>query len=134
MRSERGSLSLELCLLIPVLLLVVAFIAGAAMLVGARSDLDDAAWEAARSASLSRSGADAAFAARQAVERRLASERWACGSQTVNVDTSRFEPGGMVAVEVSCTVRLAEAGLFLPGATHLRSRAAEPLERLRAVR
>lgn len=133
MRSERGSLSLELCLLIPVLLVVVAFIAGAATLVRARSDLDDAAWEAARSASLSRSGADAAIAARQAVERRLASERWSCGNQTVNVDTSRFQPGGMVAVEVTCTVRLAEAGFFLPGATPVRSRATEPLERLRAV-
>lgn len=134
MRSERGSLSLELCLLVPVLLLVMAFIAGAATLVRARSDVDDAAWEAARSASLSRSGADASIAAHQAVERRLASERWSCGSQTVNVDVSRFEPGGMVAVEVTCTVRLAEAGLFLPGASHLRSRAAEPLERFRAVR
>jgi len=133
-RSERGSLSLELCLLVPVLLVVLAFIAGAATLVQARSDVDDAAWEAARSASLSRSGADATITARHAVERRLAGERWSCGSQTVTVDISRFEPGGMVAVEVACTVRLAEAGLFVPGATTLRSRAAEPLERLRAVR
>jgi hypothetical protein len=52
----------------------------------------------------------------------------------VNVDTSSFEPGGTVAVEVACDVRLADAGLFLPGATHVSSRAAEPLERYRAVR
>jgi Flp pilus assembly protein TadG len=134
MTSERGSLSLELTLLVPVLLVVIAFIVGAAKVGRVHSDLDDAAWEAARAASLARSGTDADAAARQAVDRRLASERWSCESQLVNVDTSRFEPGGTVAVEVTCDVRLAEVGLFLPGATHVRSRAAEPLERYRAVR
>ena len=134
MSSDRGSLSLELSLLVPVLIVVVAFMVGAATLGRVRSDLDDAAWEAARAASLARSGTDADAAARHAVERRFAAERWSCGSQLVNVDTSRFEPGGTVEVEVSCDVRLADAGLFLPGATHLRSRAAEPLERYRAVR
>ena len=134
MSSDRGSLSLELTLLVPVLLVVVAFIVGAATLGRVRADLDDAAWEAARAASLARSGTDADAAARQAVERRLAGERWSCGSQLVNVDTANLEPGGTVEVEVSCDVRLADAGLFLPGATHLRSAAAEPLERYRAVR
>jgi Flp pilus assembly protein TadG len=132
--SERGSLSLELALLVPVLLVVIAFIVGAAKVGRVRSDLDDAAWEAVRAASLARSGSDADAAARQAVDRRLAGERWSCGSRLVNVDTSRFEPGGTVAVEVTCDVRLAEAGLFLPGVTHVRSRSAEPLERYRAVR
>lgn len=134
MSSERGSLSLELALLVPVLLAVLGFMVGAATLGGVRSDLDDAAWEAARAASLARSGTDADAAARQAVDRRLAGERWSCGSQLVNVDTSSFEPGGTVAVELTCDVRLADTGLFLPGATHVRSRAAEPLERYRAVR
>jgi Flp pilus assembly protein TadG len=132
--SERGSLSLELALIVPVLLVVVGFIVGAATLGRVHSDLDDAAWEAARAASLARSGTDADAAARQAVDRRLAGERWSCGSRLVNVDTSGFEPGGTVAVEVTCDVRLADAGLFLPGATHVSSRAAEPLERYRAVK
>ena len=134
MSSERGSLSLELALLVPMLLAVLGFMVGAATLGGVRSDLDDAAWEAARAASLARSGTDADAAARQAVDRRLAGERWSCGSQLVNVDTSSFEPGGTVAVELTCDVRLADTGLLLPGATHVRSRAAEPLERYRAVR
>ncbi|HVW35616.1 MAG TPA: TadE/TadG family type IV pilus assembly protein [Acidimicrobiia bacterium] len=134
MRSERGSLSLELTLLVPVLLLVLGFIMGAATIGRARSDLDDAAWEAARAASLTRSGVDADAAARQAVDQRLVGERWSCGNKNMDVDVSRFEPGGMVAVEINCDVRLASAGLFVPGATHLHSRVAAPLDRYRALR
>jgi Flp pilus assembly protein TadG len=121
-------------LMVPILLVVLAFIAGAATLGRAHSDLDDATWEAARAASLARSSLDADTSARQAVERRLAGERWSCVNRTLNVDVSHFEPGGLVAVEVACDVRLAAAGLFLPGATHLQSRAVEPIERFRALR
>jgi Flp pilus assembly protein TadG len=127
-------MSLELALLVPALLVVVAFIAGAATLSGARADLDDAAWEASRAASLARSSIDADIAAHQAVERRLAGERWGCDNRAVTVDVSRFEPGGSVAVDVSCGVRLAEAFLFVPGSAQLRSRAVEPLEPYRALR
>ncbi len=134
MRSERGSLSLELTLLVPVLLVFVAFIAGAAALGRARSDVDDAAWEAARAASLTRSGVDADLAAQQAVERRLAGEWWSCTNRSVAVDLSRFQPGGTVAVVVSCGVRLADTGLFLPGAAQVRARAVEPLDLYRALR
>jgi Flp pilus assembly protein TadG len=134
MRSERGSLSLELTLLVPVLLVLMGFIAGAATLGAARSDVDDAAWEAARAASLTRSGIDAEPAAQQAVERRLAGERWSCTNRSVAVDLSRFQPGGAVTVVVSCGVRLSGAGLFLSGAVQVRARAAEPLELYRALR
>lgn len=127
-------MTLELALVVPALLVVVAFIAGAATLGGARADLDDAAWEAARAASLTRSSLDADFAAHKAVDRRLAGERWACDNRAVTVDLARFQPGGSVAVEVACGLRLADAFLFFPGSAQLRSRAVEPLEPFRALR
>lgn len=133
LRSERGSLTLELALLAPVLVALLLFVAGAATLQGARNDLDDAAWEAARVASLTRSAAGAEAAARRAVTERLDSERWDCGAEAVSVDVSRFAPGGTVAVEVSCTLDLRSAFAVFPGQMQIRSRAAEPLEPFRAL-
>ncbi len=127
-------MSLELTLLVPVLLVIVAFIAGAGTLGGARADLDDAAWEAARAASLARFSLDADAAAHQAVQRRLAGERWTCDNRAVTVDVSRFRPGGSVAVDVACGLRLSRAFLFVPGSAQLQSRAVEPLESYRALR
>ena len=132
MSSERGSLTLELALVVPALILMVVFISGAATIVGARSDIDDAAWEAARAASLTRNPMAADLAARSAVDHRLTSERWSCTSKRVDVDVSRFTPGGSVGVTVSCLLRLADAGLFLPGATHVSARATEPLDQYKA--
>jgi hypothetical protein len=126
-------LTLELVLIIPVFIGLVMFIAGAATLVGARSAVDDAAWEAARAASLSRSGTAAEAAARAAVERRLAGRRWSCLAERVDVDVSRFTPGGDVAVAIVCDVRLRDAGLFLPGAAHVAARAVAPLDRYKAI-
>jgi Flp pilus assembly protein TadG len=133
MRSQRGSLTLELALIIPVFIGLVMFIAGAATLVGARSAVDDAAWEAARAASLARSGTAADAAARAAVERRLAGQRWSCRAERVDVDVSRFTPGGDVAVTIACDVRLRDAGLFLPGAAQVAARAVAPLDRYKAI-
>lgn len=127
-------MSLELAVLVPVLLVVMAFINGAGTLGGARADLDDAAWEAARAASLTRSSPDADAAARQAIDRRLAGERWTCDNRTVTIDVSRFQPGGSVAVDLSCGLRLSQSFLFVPGSAQLRSRAVEPLESFRAFR
>ena len=132
MTSERGSLTLELALVVPALIFMVVFISGAAAIVGARSDVDDAAWEAARAASLTRSPMAAELAARSAVDQRLAGERWSCAGKRVVVDVSRFNPGGSVAVSVSCGLPLADAGLFLPGATHLNARAVQPLDQYKA--
>jgi Flp pilus assembly protein TadG len=127
-------MSLELAVLVPALLVVMAFIAGAGSLGRARADVDDAAWEAARAASLARSSPDADAAARQAVERRLAGERWSCDNRAVTVDVSHFQPGGSVAVDVSCGLRLSQTFLLVPGSAQLRSRAVEPLESYRALR
>ena len=132
MTSQRGSLTLELALVVPALLFMVVFISGAGTIVGARSDVDDAAWEAARAASLTRTPMAADLAARSAVDQRLASERWSCAGKRVDVDVSRFTAGGSVAVTVSCGLRLSDAGLFLPGTTHLGARGTEPLDQYKA--
>ncbi|HVW30991.1 MAG TPA: TadE/TadG family type IV pilus assembly protein [Acidimicrobiia bacterium] len=133
MRSQRGSLSLELVLIVPVFIALVTFIAGAATLGRARATVDDAAWEAARAASFARSAASAEAAGRAAVDRRLAGERWPCLTQRVDIDLSRFRPGGDVTVAVACDVRLRDTGLFLPGATHVTARAVAPLDQYKAM-
>jgi hypothetical protein len=125
---------LELVLLAPVLLMVCAVIGGAALVVGARADVDDAAREAARAASLARSASDGQAAAGHAVSGRLDGEGWSCLDRVVDVDLADFTPGGSVAVEVTCRVPLSDAFGLLPGAVTVRSRSIERLEPHRGLR
>jgi Flp pilus assembly protein TadG len=131
---ERGSLTLELAVIAPALVALLLFIAGAASIQNARGDLDDAVWEAARAASLTRSEPDADAVAHQAVDQRLSGEKWRCADQAVTVDLTRFNPGGNVAVDITCSLRLSDAFAIFPGQMRLHSRATEPLEPFRALR
>lgn len=134
LRTEDGSATLELTLIAPALLALALVVAVVSSIAGTRSEVDDAAWEAARAASLTRSLSDAQAAADNAVGDRLSGRHWRCLDRLVTLDGTRFEPGGAVAVTVTCRVRLADGLPLLPGVVTFRSRSAEPLERYRGIR
>jgi Flp pilus assembly protein TadG len=114
--DERGVAVLELVLLAPVFVLMVAVVVGMGRLGVARNHLDAAARDAARAGSLTRSADDAQVAARSAAVEALGTSRLTCAGMDVAVGTSRFRPGGWVRVELSCTVSLADvAGAWIPG-------------------
>ena len=57
-----------------------------------------------------------------------------CGPLEVRTDTAAWTAEAMVAVEVACTVELADVALLgLPGAKVLRSRFVEPLDLYRGM-
>ena len=111
-RGDDGSASVELTLLVPVLVIVLALLVIAGRQVSAALIVQDAASTAARAASLQRDSASARTHAHQAAERELADRGVVCSLFTAVVDTFGFEPGGRVEAQVTCTVAVIDLGGF----------------------
>ena len=134
--SCRGSATVELVLIAPALLALLALTVLAGRIVLAGGTVEQVAAAGARAASLARSPAAATTAADTAVRQTLAEQRLQCAAVTVTVDTSGFGvPLGQpatVAVEVSCQVQLADLTVpGLPGTRTLSDRAVSTLDRYR---
>jgi Flp pilus assembly protein TadG len=115
--AERGSVSVELALLAPALLLLLFFAAVAGRTQIAEGAVQEAARSAAREASLARDAATAAALAGAQAERTLAAQDLRCEGTTIDVDTAGFltplgQPGD-VTVSITCVVGMAD--LLAPG-------------------
>ncbi len=130
-QAQRGSATVELSCLTVVFVVVVLAIAGFGRFAQARADLDQAARDGARAASL-RQAPDAAVAdATSAVEAALAAQGLDCGSRRLVVDTSQLRPGGRVAVDIECDLAVQEVTLLrLPGTRTMAARFVEPIDPL----
>jgi hypothetical protein len=136
-RNDRGSESVELAILLPVGLLVLAMLVIGARIALAGDRISGIAGIAARDASLARSAAAEQLASAGATT-ALASRDLHCADVQVSVDTSGFAaaPGvpASVTVVVSCTVDLSDIGVAgLPGSRTLRDTATSPLDPARDV-
>jgi Flp pilus assembly protein TadG len=130
---ERGSVTAELVLLTPLLIALLLLMVLLGRLVSARLQVDSAASQAARAASLARDPTSAAAAGQQTATGTLTGARRTCTHLQVTVDTTHFAPAGYVAVTVTCTVDLADlSGLRLPASTTVTSRFVEPVDAYRA--
>jgi Flp pilus assembly protein TadG len=130
--DEAGSATLELALITPVLLAFLLLVVTLGRLGSAREDIDGAAAQAARAASIALSPAQARSAAYEAASAAVAAQSLLCETLDVSVDTASFRPGGQVAVEVVCTVGLGRlSGVGLPGSRVLNSRAVEVIDTFR---
>jgi Flp pilus assembly protein TadG len=128
-QGDRGSAAVEMVLLTPLLMLFLLLIVAAGRLVQARMEVDSAAEQAARAASLARDPASAAAAATATAQSALASQDVTCDPMRVSPDLSDFIPGGQVTVQVSCTVSLAGlAMLHLGGGETLTSTFTSPID------
>lgn len=129
MRSDEGSITTEVVLLTPVLLLLLAFVVMTGWLGEASGAVVDAAHQAARAASLRGTPADAAADAEAAAAANLALAGVSCADLAVEVDTSRFVRGGDVTVVVTCTTALGDLAFAgLPGSKTLSARAVETID------
>ena len=131
--SSRGSATVELVLVAPALLALLALTVLAGRVVLAGGSVEQAAAAGARAASLTRGAAAAAAAADSTVRRSIVEQHVHCAVVTVAVDTSGFavrlgQPAS-VAVVVSCQVRLADLAVpGVPGSRILTDRAFSPLD------
>jgi len=114
---ERGSVSVELAVLAPVLLALFAFIVAAGRAQVARAAVADAARSAARDASLSRDAVTATAVADEAARRDLAEQDINCTGVAVEVDTSAMRAplgqSGAITVTITCAVGMGD--LLVPG-------------------
>ena len=132
-RNETGTSSLEVVIVAPLLLVFIMLIIGLGRLTLASQDVTASAHEAARAASLTRSGGAATSAGQDAARDALGERGMACASVDVSVDVSGFEPGGQVRATVTCTARLSDLTLSgLPGRKTYRAEAVVPIEQYRA--
>lgn len=127
--DERGSMSLELALLAPVLVVLMLLVVALGRLVLADQTVTGIAADAARAASLATDPAAATTAADQAAETDLSAHGITCQPLDVTVDTSTFGAGGAVIVHVACTTSLSGLSLLrLPGTETLAATSAAPID------
>jgi Flp pilus assembly protein TadG len=137
--GERGSASLELAILAPVLLALLALIVMGGRFAMASTAITGVAGAAARDASLARSPEAARAAAASTALATLADQNLHCqGAPTVRVDTSGFTaaPGtsASVSVDVTCVVVVNELGVpGLPATRTVHDRAVSPLDPYRST-
>jgi Flp pilus assembly protein TadG len=132
-RDERGSVTAELVLLTPLLILLLLFVVALGRLSGARLDVDGAAAQAARAASIARDPTTASAMAQQTATAALGSDGVTCGHLTVSTNTAQFASGGSVAVTVTCSVGLSDlTGLRLPASEAVTSTASSVIDTYRS--
>ncbi len=117
MSDERGSAALEITLIAPLLVLMLLFVLGLGRVASARGEVDGAAQDAARAASIARSPGTAVADAHAAAAATLEGRSVTCHGLDVAVDTGDFRPGGTVTVTVGCSVPLSDLGPIGFGAT-----------------
>jgi Flp pilus assembly protein TadG len=135
-RGDRGSVSLEFVVLAPALLAFVALLVVAGRVAIAGNSVEEAADEAARSASISRTAAGARVAAEVGARRALGEQDLRCSLISVDLDASGFAvPVGrpaQVQATVTCVVRLADVAVpGFPGSRTVTATAVSPLDTYR---
>lgn len=134
-RDDRGSASLELVLITPALIVLLLFVVFVGRLGQARGDVDRAARDAARAASIARSSDEARSQGEAAARSTLQSGGVTCRGLTVAVNVDDFAPGGSVVARVSCDVDFADVALLgVPGRRTLTAAFSEPVDVYRGTR
>lgn len=109
--GERGSVTLELVILTPVLIVALLFVIAAGRIAQAHQAVEAAARDAARQASIARDPAAARTAATSSAQATLSREGMNCPAD-VSIDTSGFARAlgqpATVTAHVTCTVHLAD--------------------------
>jgi Flp pilus assembly protein TadG len=127
-------MALELALLTPVLIAFMMLMVGVGRMVEAQSQIDGAARDGARAASVGRTASEADAFARRAGTETLKTRDWCQGGPAVAPDWGRssWAPGGQVTVTVTCVVDLGGMTLIgLPGSKEMKGTATVPLDTYR---
>jgi len=132
-REAQGSATVELVILAPAVLALIALVVVGGRVALANNAVSGVAGSAARAASLARSPAQAHAAARTAALSTLAQQRLHCLNTQVDVDTIGFAAppgaGATVRVDVYCTVALNDMAIpGIPGSRILHDYSISPLD------
>ena len=131
--TDRGSATVELVLIAPVLVLMMLFAVAAGRFSLARNQVNEAARDAAREASTWRTPQSASTNGVDRGLATLAASHITCHSPRVDIDTSDLHPGGEVVADVTCTVELGDLlGLRLGGEKTFQARSVAVVDAFRS--
>lgn len=132
-RSERGSISVEVAVIAPAFVFLMLLVVYAGKVSEADGNVERAAAEGARAASLRQNPAAAIDDARAVVEANLAAAGVPCSQLDTSVDTSMFEPGGTVTITVRCDASMADVTLLgVPGTRSFTATSTEVIDTYRS--
>jgi Flp pilus assembly protein TadG len=134
-RADRASVTLELAILAPALILALLLVIAAGRIAQAHQAVEAAARDAARQASIARDPATARTNALTSAQAALSREGLSCPAH-VSLDTSDFakpvgEPGTVTA-HVTCTVHLADVAMAGIPTTTITASFASPIDPYRS--
>ena len=133
-RTEDGSLTVELAVLTPVILVIVLASLVLGRVVEARQQVVEAARAGAEAAAVLPSVSSAQWVGSTDAEVDLVDRTHTCARADVSVDTSHFTAGGYVTAHVSCLVLLSDVGFpGLPGSTVVSASATSPIDPYRSL-
>ncbi len=132
--DDRGSLSVELVVLAPVVLLVVLVTLVFGRVSEARQQVVEASRAGAEMAAVLPTVGTAQWVGSINAVIDLIGRTHTCEHPTISIDTSHFVPGGYVTARVSCLVLLSDIGFpGLPGSTTVTASATAPIDPYRSV-
>lgn len=134
-RSDRGASVITFLLLLPVIIMFIELIVIGGRLAVTQADVQSAARQAARQASIASGPSAASGVINDAVTIGLADKGFRCQSPSVALGGGTFYwRGGQVEVVVTCTVALSDIAMFaVPGTVTVSATAVEPIDRYRVI-
>ncbi|MCC6227299.1 MAG: pilus assembly protein [Microthrixaceae bacterium] len=131
--DERGSIAVEVAVIALALLFLMLLVVYAGKVSEADGNVERAASNAARAASLRQHPADATDDARASAASNLAAAGVPCLTLTTTVDTTDFAPGGTVTVTIHCEASMADVTLLgVPGRQTFTATATEVIDTYRS--
>jgi Flp pilus assembly protein TadG len=131
--GDRGSVAVEVAVIAPAFIFLMLLVVYAGKVAEANGNVERAASEAARAASLRQHPADATADAQRVAAENLAAAGVACTDLTTDVDATDFRSGGTVTVTVHCHASMADVTLLgVPGTRTFVAQAVEVVDTIRA--
>ncbi|WGW12627.1 hypothetical protein LWF01_02335 [Saxibacter everestensis] len=126
-------MSVELVIIIPMLLLVVALVYAYARVALVNANFEAGVRDAARAASQSRSAGEAEETARRVVEQGVARQSPQCLESLRIESIPDLTPGYVVTVQAECDYALSDLLVFVPGEVTVASQFSSPVDPNRGV-
>lgn len=134
LHDERGSIAVEVAVIAPALVFLMLLVVYAGKVSEADGNVERAASDAARAASLRQYPGDATTDAQDTAAANLTAAGVPCLTLTTNVDTDDFAPGGTVTVTVRCEASMEDVTLLgVPGRRTFTATAVEVIDTYRGV-
>jgi Flp pilus assembly protein TadG len=134
--AQQGSITLELAIVTPALLLILMLLIAGGRLSSAHGQTEEAARDAARAASLARDPATAQQAAQAAAHASVVNQNLSCSALNVSVSGDFSAPAGSpaaVTATVDCQVSLNDLALLpIPGSKQVSASYTSVLDTYRA--